>query len=75
VTEGPFKWSRNPIYVGNAVILLGFLFLTGSPWFLLMSALFVVLVDRLAIRGEERHMEALFGEAWRRYAASVRRWI
>ena len=75
VTDGPFRYSRNPIYVGNALIVLGGFFLTGSLWFLAGAVFFVVAVTRLAIVREERHLAALFGEQWHAYAAQVRRWI
>ncbi|MEM9232913.1 MAG: isoprenylcysteine carboxylmethyltransferase family protein [Pseudomonadota bacterium] len=75
VTEGPFRWSRNPIYVGNVLIIFGGAALTGSLWFLVAAAVFVVAVTRLAILREERHLAALFGGAWEEYRARVRRWL
>lgn len=75
VTSGPFSFSRNPIYVGNALILLGGVFITGSLWFGGASILFIVLVTELAIKPEERHMAARFGDGWDAYAAHVRRWL
>lgn len=75
VTEGPFRFSRNPIYVGNALLILAGLFLTGSAWFLLGAVIFVLAVTPLAIQREERHLAAKFGPEWDEYAARVRRWI
>lgn len=75
VTGGPFRYSRNPIYVGNALIIMGGFFLTGSLWFIAGAVFFVVAVTKLAIVREERHLAALFGEEWHAYAARVRRWI
>ena len=75
VTEGPFRFSRNPVYVGNVLIMLGFIGIGGSWWFGVMALSFAYWVDRLAIRAEETHMAAMFGEAWTSYAARVRRWL
>lgn len=75
VTHGPFRYSRNPIYVGNVMILLGLLLLTGSLWFLISAIAFVPLVEKLAIRKEEAHLAEEFGDAWEQYAQSTRRWI
>lgn len=75
VTSGPFRFSRNPIYVGNVLIIVAGFFFTGSVWFLVGAVAFVLAVTKLAIEREERHLEALFGDQWRDYAARVRRWI
>lgn len=75
VTSGPFRYSRNPIYVGNVLIILGLGAITGSIWFLPAALVFVMAVTQLAIIREERHLAALFGEEWEVYAARVRRWL
>jgi len=75
VTEGPYRFSRNPIYLGNTLALVGLALVFDVPWFLLTAPLAAIAVDRLAIRREEAHLEARFGEDWRAYAARVRRWI
>jgi protein-S-isoprenylcysteine O-methyltransferase Ste14 len=74
VTWGPFAWTRNPIYLGNTVGLLGF-GLAFSGWFLGAAAVAALAVDRLAIRREEEHLHRLFGEEWTNYACRVPRWI
>lgn len=75
VTDGPFRFSRNPIYVGNVLIILGGYALTASGWFLVGAVAFVGFVTRLAIVREEAHLEAQFGDEWREYRARVRRWL
>ncbi|MFT3953061.1 MAG: isoprenylcysteine carboxylmethyltransferase family protein [Piscinibacter sp.] len=75
VTEGPFSLSRNPIYLANALIMAGFGGLSGSHWYDVAAITCLVLDDRLAVRREEAHLAARFGEDWRAYAARVRRWI
>lgn len=75
VTEFPFSISRNPIYLGNSLLLAGAGFLFANPWHLVMAAISALLVTELAIKREEAHLEALFGEKWRRYASQVPRWL
>lgn len=75
VTEFPFSISRNPIYLGNSLLLAGAGFLFANPWLLVMAGVAALLVTELAIKREEAHLEALFGDNWRRYAAEVPRWL
>lgn len=75
VSDGAFAISRNPIYVGNTLLLLGTGLVAGIAWFLPLAFVAAALIGRLAIRGEEQHLEARFGKAWRDYAKRVRRWI
>ncbi|MDD9909268.1 MAG: isoprenylcysteine carboxylmethyltransferase family protein [Ahrensia sp.] len=73
--SGPYAHSRNPIYLANVALVTGLGFALGSRWFLLGAAVLFVLLQELAIKREERHMEAKFGDGWRDYTKSVRRWI
>jgi protein-S-isoprenylcysteine O-methyltransferase Ste14 len=75
VTDGVFRYSRNPMYLGFLLILVGIALLFGSlsPWFIV--PLFVILMDRVFIQVEERMLEARFGQIWLEYKASVRRWF
>ncbi|MCU0984153.1 MAG: isoprenylcysteine carboxylmethyltransferase family protein [Acetobacteraceae bacterium] len=75
VTEGPFAWSRNPIYLGNSLLLGGCGFAFGNAWFLIAAAGAAVAVSILAIRREEAHLAARFGEDWTGYAARTARWL
>lgn len=75
VTSGPYVRFRNPIYIADAMLLLGAAEYTKNVWFVVMAALFVVLVTILAILPEERHLEARFGEEYRAYKARSRRWL
>lgn len=75
VTEGPFRRFRNPMYLGYALILLGAADNTQNLWLAIMTPVFMALVTWLAILPEERHLEAKFGEAYRQYKATSRRWI
>jgi len=74
VTKGLFKVSRNPIYMGVLVSLLGLVLLTPSPWticFFTMAALVISLV----VRTEEEHLYALHGETFMAYAVRVGRFF
>ncbi|MCB1504915.1 MAG: isoprenylcysteine carboxylmethyltransferase family protein [Hyphomicrobiaceae bacterium] len=75
VTDGPYKWRRNPIYVGDAMVLLGVAQMTNNIWFAILVLPFVMAVTWLAILPEERHLEAKFGDRWRDYRDQTRRWI
>ncbi len=74
-TQGPFAWSRNPIYVGNIMLILGIGLWSGNGWMLLMAASAAVAIELLAIRREEAHLQIKFGEAWDEYTNRVRRWL
>ncbi len=75
VTSGPFRFSRNPIYLGNSLLLLGIGLAGGNGWFIVGALVSALLVDRLAIRREEQHLAARFGAAWTAYAQQTPRWL
>lgn len=75
VTTGPYRFTRNPLYLGgNVFIFFGAALLFGSPGALLITAAHLPLVD-LFIRREERQLEKSFGEDWIDYKKHVRRWL
>jgi protein-S-isoprenylcysteine O-methyltransferase Ste14 len=75
VTSGPYRFSRNPLYLGgNVFIFFGAALLLGSPTAFLFTALHLPLMD-LFIRREEKQLQQAFGEEWLRYKNQVRRWI
>lgn len=75
VTTGPYALSRNPIYLGNTLIMIGAGLASGIAWFLLLALVAAFATQKLAIEREERHLDARFGKRWRDYAKKVRRWI
>ncbi|XHB98994.1 isoprenylcysteine carboxylmethyltransferase family protein [Nitratireductor sp. ac15] len=75
VTSGPFAISRNPIYLGNSMLLAGIALVSGNPWFLLLLAIACFLTQKLAIEPEERHLAVRFGKKYRDYQKRVRRWF
>jgi protein-S-isoprenylcysteine O-methyltransferase Ste14 len=72
---GPYRFGRNPIYLGFLLIATGFALAWGTlfPW--LGVVLLHGLLDRLVIAREEAYLEARFGEPYRAYRARVRRWM
>lgn len=74
VHSGPFRYSRNPIYLAFVLLHLGFALAYNSAW-LLVTLVPAVLVIRVVIRREERYLEERFGDAYLAYKATVRRWI
>lgn len=75
ITRGPFRFSRNPMYLGMVVALLGVALFFGSlPLFLVPVAHFLVL-NFVFIPFEEEKMERQFGEQYRAYKVQVRRWL
>jgi len=75
VTEGPFSFSRNPIYLGNTMIVIGIGLIAGDAWFLLFALLAALATQKLAIEPEERHLAQHFGKRYRDYQKKVRRWF
>ncbi|WEK45941.1 MAG: methyltransferase [Candidatus Andeanibacterium colombiense] len=75
VTGGLFRLSRNPIYLGMLVVLLGWAVFLGNPLTLLGAWLFTLFLGRFQILPEERALRAQFGDELDAYAARVRRWI
>lgn len=75
MTDGPFRFTRNPIYVGMIVVLAGIAVGLGSlsPWFVI--PLFIVAIATDVIPAEEAMLGETFGEAYLNYQSRVRRWI
>ena len=75
VTSGPYRRFRNPIYLGEVLLLFAGAEITKSIWFVAAGLGFGVLVTVLQIIPEERHLEAQFGDAYLDYKVRTRRWI
>jgi protein-S-isoprenylcysteine O-methyltransferase Ste14 len=75
VTTGPYARFRNPIYLGEVLLLLCGAELTKSIWFVAAAFIFAALVTKLQIIPEERHLEANFGDEYLDYKSRSRRWI
>jgi len=74
-TRGPFRFSRNPIYLADWVLLLAGCLLLHTWWPITFAPIIWASVRFGVISHEERHLEARFGPAYREYKARVRRWI
>ncbi|WP_067855638.1 methyltransferase family protein [Nocardia shimofusensis] len=75
VTDGPNRFTRNPMYLGLASALTAHAVLRRSAWALLPAAGFVALIDRIQIRAEEEALAERFGEQYEEYCTRVPRWI
>lgn len=75
VTTGPYRYTRNPMYVGMLVILSGWGLWLGSLSPLLLLPVFVWVLTAMQILPEEKILEQTFGGAYRDYKAHVRRWL
>lgn len=75
VTTGIYRISRNPMYVGFALLLGAWAIYLASLWTLLGVAAFITYIDRFQIVPEERALSALFGIDFEQYQSNVRRWL
>ena len=75
ITEGPYRFSRNPSYVTLTLLYLGIGILLNNGWILILVAPVFLVMDLWVVRKEERHLETKFGEDYLRYKAAVRRWL
>jgi protein-S-isoprenylcysteine O-methyltransferase Ste14 len=75
VTDGPFRFTRNPLYLANAVAYLGLTLVFNTVWTLLLYVPMLLVIHWGIIRREERYLEAKFGETYLAYKARVRRWL
>jgi len=75
VLHGPYRFTRNPMYVGLSLCYLGAALLVNSIWPLLLFPALIVLVQRWVIAPEEAYLERKFGAEYRAYRARVRRWL
>lgn len=75
VTDRVYRWTRNPMYLGMALIYAGVAIWFDSMLALVLLVPVIFVIQREVIEREERYLEARFGQAYRDYRASVRRWI
>jgi len=75
ITAGPYRYSRNPIYLADAFILLGFIVLKGSVLGLIFLPVFMLVIQSRFIHGEEAGLAAEFPDEFKAFCGSTRRWI
>jgi protein-S-isoprenylcysteine O-methyltransferase Ste14 len=75
VTTGPYRYSRNPMYVGMTVAYIGVVILTNITWPLVFLPVVLMALTFLVIRREERYLRGAFDSEYREYSSRVRRWF
>ena len=75
VTEGPFHYSRNPIYLALTLLYVGVALLINALWILLLVVPALVVLRYGVIAREEAYLTRKFGDAYRQYTTQVRRWL
>lgn len=75
ITTGPYRYTRNPLYIGLSLVQLSAASWLNNLWVLLLLPLSIVVITKYAIAREERYLEKLFGQEYLHYKARVRRWL
>lgn len=75
VTGGPYRVTRNPAYLGMALLYSGIALLVGALWAFVTLVPTLAVVDRGVIAREERYLERKFGDEYRAFKARTRRWV
>ena len=75
VSDGVYRFTRNPMYVGLLITLLGWAAFLWQPWALVFVPLFVMYITQFQIKPEERVLSSLFSTEYAQYMAKVRRWL
>lgn len=75
VAVGPYRWVRNPMYLGAAAVIFGAGLIVASPAIVLLAPGFLLLMHLIVVFYEEPVLEAQFGDDYRRYKASANRWL
>ena len=75
VTAGPFRFSRNPLYLAMTLLFLGLTVTLDTWWGLVVLIPLLILIHWGVVRREERYLEKKFGESYRQYQAQVRRYL
>jgi protein-S-isoprenylcysteine O-methyltransferase Ste14 len=75
VVAGVFSLSRNPMYLGMALIAIAWAIYLANPWSFIGVLGFVLFINRFQITPEERAMDKLFGDQYAKYKDTVRRWV
>jgi protein-S-isoprenylcysteine O-methyltransferase Ste14 len=75
VSSGVYRFTRNPMYVGLLLVLVGWAAFLSAPWALLGPLAFFAYIRRFQVAPEERALTELFGAQYSEYKAKVRRWL
>jgi len=75
VTSGIYRFTRNPIYLGFLLMVIGLPLNSGLYWGIVMAPFYVFIMNGLIIQHEEAYLERKFGETYTSYTSRVRRWL
>lgn len=75
VTSGIYRLTRNPIYLGFLLMVIGLPLNSGLYWGIVMAPFYIIAMDRLVIEREETYLEKKFKDAFTSYKSRVRRWL
>jgi protein-S-isoprenylcysteine O-methyltransferase Ste14 len=75
VVTGPYRFTRNPIYIGFVLAYFGLSIMLTSLWVLLLLIPVLLILQRGVVEREEVYLEQQFGDAYRKYKARVPRWL
>jgi protein-S-isoprenylcysteine O-methyltransferase Ste14 len=75
VGGGPYRFSRNPIYLGYICMLVGFPLCINMIWGLILAPVLIILINKLVIEHEETYLERKFKQEYLDYKSKVRRWL
>lgn len=75
VTSGIYRFTRNPIYLGFLLMVIGLPLNSGLYWGVVMAPFYIIAMDRLVIEREETYLEKKFKDAFTSYKSRVRRWL
>lgn len=75
VSSGIYRFTRNPIYLGMVLMLVGLPLTFGNVWGIPLAPIFIFLMNKLVIEHEEAYLEKKFGEGYTGYKSRVRRWL
>ena len=75
VRHGPYRITRNPMYVMMLLVCVAFAIILNTAWILILTPVCAAIIYFIAVRHEESYLETRFGDAYRDYRNSVRRWL
>lgn len=75
VTSGPYRFTRNPVYLGYTLIMIGAGLMTSNLWIVISAALTAIITHAWIIRSEEKHLLARFGFEFECYCRRTRAWL
>jgi len=75
ILRGPYRFTRNPMYVGATCVQIGLGGAVGNPWISLLAPVALLTVHFIAVLPEERYLAEKFGQSYREYRARVRRYV